>query len=346
MDAEYSYFVSFPLVRDKYISTQQSRRGGFNAETKETVDYGVVAKDVGDTMNFLFGQYYDTLKVFKCSDSPTQNLLRCQIEVQFHYDPKEQKKIIQDEGTCTSKEGNGTTCIIPPRLQLQKSLIRPDMITDANPCAPALKKIFCGPNAECSKVDNKTQNFVCTCSKGFRSYGIYYPFVDERTIVHRCEDIDECKEDPKACPDNTECTNQYGSHECKCVDGYQPSDVTKDPKFVGCSPICSSKTCNNGKCDVSGNQFYCKCDDGYIGKYCDKPMHAPPTAEAGSMKIALIILSTMIIPFILFSVYITIRYKTLKKSTSQSTYFDDQSSLTMNMMVPVDRREDDSDLPR
>ncbi|KAG8172185.1 hypothetical protein JTE90_026417 [Oedothorax gibbosus] len=197
------------------------------------------------------------------------------------------------------------------------------MFTTTDPCMENFKERNCGKETDCKKINNETNNFQCTCAEGFRSYGYYQPFDDERTIIHKCEDVNECLL-PKACPNRTRCINTYGSYACPCLSGFRPINESSDPKLSGCVEICNSKMCGHGKCEIKGDQYRCQCDTGYGGYSCDVEENL--TAGPAGMKVALIVLSTLVVPLMLLSVYMVYKYQLLKKKSYRNNYLDDASS--------------------
>ena len=52
---------------------------------------------------------------------------------------------------------------------------------------------------------------------------------------------------------NAICTNQIGSYECKCKDGYAPHSVGKDGTRIVCVPTIDP--CSKGTHDCDSNAF-------------------------------------------------------------------------------------------
>ncbi|XP_017770186.1 PREDICTED: protein crumbs isoform X2 [Nicrophorus vespilloides] len=137
--------------------------------------------------------------------------------------------------------------------------------------------------------------YKCDCQNGFAA--------DDCSI-----DINEC-EDNK-CKNNATCLDQIGTYECECVSGYMGKycDIDIDEcesnpchnggtcsdrvgmfvcecpeKFVGkqcealrlitCEnqPCKNGSTCQNGKNDMTQNNFTCHCAEGMVGDLCDTP---------------------------------------------------------------------------
>ncbi|KFM79219.1 Matrilin-3, partial [Stegodyphus mimosarum] len=256
--AQASYTAVLPIASTHYTANLQYSRS--QAESGSIIDYDAITKDLQASMHLLFGPNYKFADVLSCNNS--SKTLTCTVEIQFNSDPKEQVQLITQPGTCISS--NSEDCFIPPALTLRKKEIKPDIITPTDPCAEDIKNKICGHNKVCNKAEDGSLNFECKCAQGFSSFGFYQPFSDKQTIIHKCEDINECLL-PNACPNGTECLNTYGSFECPCQEGYKPLKESLDTKIVGCAEICDSKLCVHGTCEIIGAQFRCKCDSDYTG---------------------------------------------------------------------------------
>ncbi|GIX80565.1 uncharacterized protein CEXT_532191 [Caerostris extrusa] len=138
------------------------------------------------------------------------------------------------------------------------------LFSEADPCLKDIKHLNCGPETECKRIEGKGFNYKCTCSPGFESYKAYHPLADKTTVIHYCQDVNECL-DQKACPNRTRCLNTYGGHDCICSDGFRPSMDKSVPPKIDCVEICDPKLCRHGKCEVIGDTVGCRCDDGYMG---------------------------------------------------------------------------------
>ncbi|XP_035229501.1 neurogenic locus Notch protein-like [Stegodyphus dumicola] len=311
--AQASYTAVLPLASTHYISNLQYSPS--QAESGSFVDYDAITKDLQASMHLLFGPNYKFADVLSCNNS--SKTLTCTVEIQFNSDPKEQLKLITQPGTCISS--NSEDCFIPPALTLRKKEIKPDIITSTDPCKEDIKNKICGPYMVCNKAQDGSRNFECKCSQGFSSFGFYQPFSDKQTIIHKCQDINECLLS-NACPNGTKCLNTYGSFECPCQEGYKPLKEHSDTKIVGCAEICDSKLCVHGTCEVIGAQFRCKCDSGYTGLNCDE--EATVAGKKG-MRIALIVMSSVVVPLLLLAIFMIHKYRILKKKSYKSSYLDD-----------------------
>ncbi|GFT29801.1 uncharacterized protein NPIL_662741, partial [Nephila pilipes] len=318
-----SYSGEIPLAMDRYVLKKQLSPSNQAEAKDDSINYDAIKKDLRATMHLLYAENYEFADILSCS-IVDQNV-KCLIEIQFHSDPKEQVNLIADEKTCVSADAN--TCFVPPSLLINKKSLKSDSFAETDPCQTDIKKKNCGSDTDCKKIEGKGLNYVCTCSNGFESDGYIQPLSDINTVIHRCQDIDECKLQ-KACPNRTRCLNSYGSYECLCQKGFRPVTATSNPKLTGCVEVCDATLCKHGKCQVFGEVYSCLCDAGYIGLKCDQ--EEDKTAGSKGMRTALIILSTMVVPLILFSIFIAYKYRLLLKTSLKSNYFDDQSS-TINL---------------
>ncbi|XP_035208292.1 fibrillin-3-like isoform X2 [Stegodyphus dumicola] len=309
-----------PLASTHYMSKIQYSPS--RVESGSLVDYRAIRKDLQASMELLLGPNYKFADVLSCNNST--RTLNCSMEVQFNSDPKEQLKLITEQGTCISFDSE--YCFIPPALTLRKAEIKPGIIAPTDPCTDDIKNNICSPEMVCDKAQDGSRNFKCKCSKGFYSLGFYQPFSDKQTIIHKCEDINECLQ-PNVCPNGTRCVNTYGSFECPCKEGYAPLKAIADTKLVGCAEMCDSKICLHGTCEIIGSRFRCKCDSGYSGFNCD----VETTIENEGIRIAVtsciaVTISSIVVPLLLLTIFIIHKYRTLKKRTYKSNYLDDDSS--------------------
>ncbi|GIY44135.1 uncharacterized protein CDAR_486981 [Caerostris darwini] len=217
--------------------------------------------------------------------------------------------------------------------------LKPDAFAETDPCMDDIKEFNCGPETECKKVNDKGFNYECTCAPGFESFSTYQPLSDKNTVIHQCQDINECLQQ-KACPNRTRCLNTYGSYDCVCHKGLRPPTEKSDPKISNCVEICDPKLCKHGKCEVFGDNYRCHCDDGYTGFDCDKKI--VHFAEEKEMKVAVIALSVFVIPLILITGFLINKYRKMKKQSYKSSYFDDMSS-TINLQ-PMRKRSEPDDI--
>ena len=74
----------------------------------------------------------------------------------------------------------------------------------------------CNPDATCTNSDG---SYFCECNAGFEDIGAKNDLGHLMGGVN-CVDIDECL-DADACPENSNCVNMIGSHDCTCTDGFE-----------------------------------------------------------------------------------------------------------------------------
>ncbi|XP_035208294.1 uncharacterized protein LOC118183006 isoform X4 [Stegodyphus dumicola] len=198
-----------PLASTHYMSKIQYSPS--RVESGSLVDYRAIRKDLQASMELLLGPNYKFADVLSCNNST--RTLNCSMEVQFNSDPKEQLKLITEQGTCISFDSE--YCFIPPALTLRKAEIKPGIIAPTDPCTDDIKNNICSPEMVCDKAQDGSRNFKCKCSKGFYSLGFYQPFSDKQTIIHKCEEM--C--DSKICLHGT-CEIIGSRFRCKCDSGY------------------------------------------------------------------------------------------------------------------------------
>ena len=132
-----------------------------------------------------------------------------------------------DAAACTSESGkflcsDGTHCV-------EGSLVcnglddcnggedEADSLCGNNPCEEANCQQNCLPTN-----DGIFRNAVCYCNPGYLKNGT------------RCDDINECEEQPGICSQT--CTNTEGSYECSCLDGYTLEKSTGSCKVFNEGP--------------------------------------------------------------------------------------------------------------
>ncbi|XP_004447684.1 adhesion G protein-coupled receptor E1 [Dasypus novemcinctus] len=93
---------------------------------------------------------------------------------------------------------------------VSKNSICEDVEECANPRA-------CPEHASCH---NTFGSYSCSCNSGFASSSGNLSF---QGPGGRCEDIDECSQDPSPCGPNSVCSNALGSYSCNCTVGFRPS---------------------------------------------------------------------------------------------------------------------------
>ncbi|GIY39774.1 matrilin-3, partial [Caerostris extrusa] len=303
--AKVSYSGELPLALDRYALKKLLSPSKANLKD-DTINYDAIRKDLRSSMHMMYGDNYKFADIVNCRI--VDKTLKCLVEVQFQSNPEDQVKLITDASSCLSFDKN--TCFIPPRLLLDKKNFKSDGFTETDPCMDDIKNLNCGPETECKKIEGKGFNYECSCSPGFESFNTYLPLSDSNTVIHHCNDINECLQQ-KACPNRTRCLNTYGSYECVCQNGFRPPTDKSDPKISNCVEVCHSKVCKHGKCEVLGEAFRCRCDDGYTGLDCGQAIQNMAGYEG--MKSALIVLSVLVVPLMLIVAFLIHKYYVLKK---------------------------------
>lgn len=116
----------------------------------------------------------------------------------------------------------------------------------------------CDTNAVCKP--GQGNQFTCECAAGFTGDG------------RACYDIDECRETPQICGQNSVCNNQPGTFRCECLDGFQfASDGQTCVEVHRPVDPCRSGThdCDvpeRARCSYTGGSSYiCTCAPGFMG---------------------------------------------------------------------------------
>uniref|UniRef100_A0A8C1I5U8 Adhesion G protein-coupled receptor F3b n=1 Tax=Cyprinus carpio TaxID=7962 RepID=A0A8C1I5U8_CYPCA len=73
----------------------------------------------------------------------------------------------------------------------------------------------CGPNANCT---NEMGSYNCSCQDGFTVTKSSLPISINNTCT--VTDINECLFSPSVCGPDSNCTNEIGSYNCSCLDGF------------------------------------------------------------------------------------------------------------------------------
>ncbi|KAG8521294.1 CD97 antigen, partial [Galemys pyrenaicus] len=131
-------------------------------------------------------------------------------------------------------------------------------VPDINECGPPLK-VSCGKSADC---ENTEGSYHCTCVPGYALVSGGRTFKNESE--NTCQDVEECKQNPKICKSRSICINTQGSYTCKCQPGFEHNP--KDPKLCtdvnecagGRSPCHKTTHCLNF---VGG--YECRCRRGW-----------------------------------------------------------------------------------
>ncbi|XP_012584394.1 PREDICTED: EGF-like module-containing mucin-like hormone receptor-like 2 [Condylura cristata] len=120
---------------------------------------------------------------------------------------------------------NATTCRCLPGFSSLSGVLftnLSEICDDINECGPPAT-VSCGKFADCQNTDG---SYYCTCIPGYElvSGGATFRNESENT----CQDVEECKQNPKICKSRSICINTQGSYTCKCQPGFELNP--KDPK--------------------------------------------------------------------------------------------------------------------
>ncbi|XP_057565908.1 adhesion G protein-coupled receptor E1-like [Hippopotamus amphibius kiboko] len=137
------------------------------------------------------------------------------------------------------------------------------MTTHVNGCADTT---VCPASATCT--DTST-GYYCSCKKGFRSSNGLTTFSDPTV---KCEDIDECAQQPSPCGPNSICRNMMARYKCSCLPGFS-SPTGNDwmpgkPGHFTCTDVdeCAQHPTpcgSNSICTNSVGKYSCMCFPGF-----------------------------------------------------------------------------------
>ncbi|XP_047386847.1 adhesion G protein-coupled receptor E2-like isoform X2 [Sciurus carolinensis] len=156
---------------------------------------------------------------------------------------------------------NATACRCKPGFAALSAEVFTDPLEicdDINECGPPMK-VSCGKFADCQNVEG---NYYCTCSPGYALLSGAKTFTN--ASENTCQDVDECKQNPRICRGHSICTNTQGSYTCKCLPGFELN--LTDPKLCtdvnecapGLNPCHKSTHCLNHK-----GGYQCRCRPGW-----------------------------------------------------------------------------------
>ncbi|XP_076727263.1 adhesion G protein-coupled receptor E2-like [Callospermophilus lateralis] len=156
---------------------------------------------------------------------------------------------------------NATACCCKPGFASSSTEIFTDPLEicdDINECVPPMK-VSCGNFADCQNVEG---SYYCMCSPGYglRSGGRNFTNASENT----CQDVDECKQNPRICKGRNTCFNTQGSYTCQCLPGFELNP--KDPKLCTDVNECASgqNPCHKSThCLNQVGSYQCRCRPGW-----------------------------------------------------------------------------------
>uniref|UniRef100_A0A8D2E3L5 Adhesion G protein-coupled receptor E2 n=1 Tax=Sciurus vulgaris TaxID=55149 RepID=A0A8D2E3L5_SCIVU len=143
---------------------------------------------------------------------------------------------------------NATACRCKPGFAALSGEVFTDTLEicdDINECEPPMK-VSCGKFADCQNVEG---SYHCVCSPGYALLSGAKTFTN--ASENTCQDVDECKQNPRICRGHSTCTNTQGSYTCKCLPGFEFNP--RDPKLCtdvnecapGLNPCHKSTHCLN-----------------------------------------------------------------------------------------------------
>ncbi|XP_071457956.1 adhesion G protein-coupled receptor E2-like [Marmota flaviventris] len=120
---------------------------------------------------------------------------------------------------------------------------------DFQPCAPG-----CPLYSECVNAT------ACRCKPGFASTSTEI-FTN---LLEICDEVDECKQNPRICKGRSTCTNTQGSYTCQCLPGFELNP--EDPRLCIDVDECSSgqHQCHQSAiCTNTLGSYQCHCRPGW-----------------------------------------------------------------------------------
>ncbi|XP_037680258.1 fibrillin-1-like [Choloepus didactylus] len=132
----------------------------------------------------------------------------------------------------------------------------------------------CPERASCH---NSLGSYSCSCNPGFASIS---GKLSLQGSGGRCEDIDECSQDPSPCGPNSICTNVLGSYSCKCTMGFHPNPQGswKDGNFscISVNECADTTVCPAyATCTDTTESYYCTCKQGFLSSNRQRNFRGP-----------------------------------------------------------------------
>ncbi|XP_077652666.1 adhesion G protein-coupled receptor E2-like [Urocitellus parryii] len=163
---------------------------------------------------------------------------------------------------------NATACRCKPGFASSSTEIFTDPLVtchDINECVPPMK-VSCGKFADCHNMEG---SYYCMCSPGYGLLSGAKKFTNESE--NTCQEVDECKQNPRICKGRSTCTNTQGNYTCKCLPGFELNP--EDPKLCTDVNECASgqNPCHkSAHCLNQVGSYQCRCRPGW------KPVRGSP----------------------------------------------------------------------
>ncbi|XP_046293342.1 adhesion G protein-coupled receptor E2 isoform X3 [Marmota monax] len=163
---------------------------------------------------------------------------------------------------------NATACRCKPGFASSSTEIFTDPLEiceDINECVPPMK-VSCGKFADCHNMEG---SYYCMCSLGYGLLSGAKKFTNESE--NTCQEVDECKQNPRICKGRSTCTNTQGNYTCQCLPGFELNP--EDPKLCTDVNECASgqNPCHkSAHCLNQLGSYQCRCRPGW------KPVRGSP----------------------------------------------------------------------
>ncbi|XP_046886162.1 latent-transforming growth factor beta-binding protein 1 isoform X2 [Hypomesus transpacificus] len=149
-----------------------------------------------------------------------------------------QDVLLCTRGHCQNTEGS-FICSCEPGFVVSPA---GDQCVDVDECVE-------GPCEGVGQCVNTLGSYQCSCPQGFLQVN-----------GTKCQDLDECLDDPDLCLPYGECHNTDGSFHCLCQSGFVVADQHTCEDVDECL---ESTRCVGGSCENVQGSYTCQCDRGY-----------------------------------------------------------------------------------
>ncbi|XP_076341012.1 uncharacterized protein LOC143241668 [Tachypleus tridentatus] len=227
--------------------------------SNEILDLEILTKYVDDAFKTFLGKNYISAEVTRFEVNHNDDL-ECFIVVETEGNAGDEFTTRIESPSIYIPTTDPNYVILPPNLVVLKSWLKKENFRKLTRCQETMDFSYCPMGTKCSE---NNVSYWCTCSEGYNQLTSFFSGKDKdkKYPTEICEDKNECLE-PDTCPENAKCRNLPGTYECNCKSGFRKHDNK-------CVEICNPSPCDNGKCEVVEDNFFCRCNTGYIGRQCE-----------------------------------------------------------------------------